>query len=408
MSGDVINQEGRESPRILYLTKVYPYPPACSGDAVYSKGIIEALSRVCQLTVLCAESGAQKRPDHGVDWHIAGKRREGVAGSVFSRWPLIAWKGATREFVTELSRLLEEEWDAIVLDNIGLAFVLPYLSGYCVAHAGTCLVYVSHECEYETRRAKYDSYELGLVKGIMANRDLAKVQKCEEALIRLSDVVTVINTADLKSFRKVSSDIKYLPLIPGYDGPIVDKREITNDTPRRVLLLGGRQSEQKRQILLDWMKVAYTRLVEANIEMVIVGDMEEGLRGYLKKTYPAAQVLGFVDDLEGLISSARMGLIADTVGGGFKLRLLSHVFGRLPIIGLDDAISGLATDQGAGYLGVNSLQSLTDLVCRVIDDIDGLNALQETAFNDCTSAYLWSTRATAFVNVLNAQTDELV
>lgn len=408
MCRDEICFESLHKPRVLYLTKVYPYPPATAGDAIYSKGIIEALSSTCQITALCADSGAKRRDMSGIDWHVVGPQRSGRAGSILSRWPLIAWKSATPDFIAELDCLLKEQWDAIVLDNLGLSHALPRAKGYRAKYPDTRLIYISHEYEYATRSAKYGSYGLSLPKRIIAGRDLVKVRDSEEALLQCCDIVTVINTSDLKPFRKIAPDKKYLPLNPGYDGLFVESRQINVDTPRRVLLLGGRRSEQKRQILLDWMKLAYESLNRAGIEMVIVGDMEDSLRQCLNATYPRSQVLGFVDDLEALINSARMGLIVDTVGGGFKMRLLTHVFQRLPIVGLSDAINGLPTLQGKGYLGADDLQALVDLVCQVIDEADRLNALQETAFANCASAYSWKTRAEAFAGAVRGRTDGLL
>lgn len=394
-----------DSPRILFLTKVYPYPPATAGDAVYARGVVEALSRTCRVTVLCADGGAPRGDAPVINWHVVGPQRTGRAGSVLSRWPLIAWKGATPDYAVALEQLLKQEWDAIVLDNLGTAHALPQVERYRQRHPGVRLVYVSHEYEYATRSAKYGSYRMNPAKRLMAQLDLEKVRRCEAALIKRSDIVTLINMADLEPFRAIASERKYLPLIPGYEGPIVRARKITANTPRRLLLLGGRRSEQKRQILLDWMEVSYGRLVDAGVETVIVGDMEDSLRERLRESYPKARVLGFVEDLGKLIASARLGVVADTVGGGFKMRLLSHVFERLPIVGLSGAVSGLPTAQGSGYLGAETLRDLVDLVCEVIDDTDRLNRLHDTAFADCASAFSWESRADAFAIALSDQAE---
>lgn len=395
-------------PRVLYLTKVYPYPPATAGDAVYSKGIVEAFAYACKITVICADSGAAKRDNPRIDWRIVGPEKSGQAGSVLSRWPLIAWKNATCHFESELKRQLEKRWDTIVLDNLGLVHALPRVKKYREKNPATRLVYISHEYEFPTRQAKYDSYHLSLAKRLVASRDLAKVRNSEEGLIRCCDIVTVINTSDLKPFREIAPEKKYLSLMPGYNGPVVKRRQINKTVLRRVLLLGGRRSEQKRQILLDWMAVAYEPLKKAGIEMVVVGDMDDSLREFLNKSYADTKVLGFVDDLGALISSARMGLIVDTVGGGFKMRLLSHVFQRLPIVGLGDAIDGLPTPEGEGYLGASDLHALVGLVCKVIEDADRLNTLHETAFNHCAKAYSWNTRAVAFVGAVTGKTSDLL
>lgn len=396
-------------PRVLYLTKVYPYPPENAGDAVYSRGIIEAIAGTCSVSVLCAQSAAQMPPPKSIDWHIAGPARRGRAGSVLSRWPLIAWKGAQPDYLAQLDQLLAQGgWDAIVLDNLGLAHALPRAEAYRRANPGTKLIYVSHEYEYPTRAGKYGSYSMSLPKRTMANWDLQKVKRSEEALIRSCDLVTVINTADVAPFKKISDQVKYLPLIPGYDGPVLQSRQLDQKLPRRALLLGGRRSEQKQQILLDWMEKSYEPLCAAGVEMVIVGDMPDALQATLAQRYPQTQVMGFVDDLNALIGSARMGIIADTVGGGFKMRLLSHVFQRLPIVGLSGAISGLPTPEGEGYLGVSDLDKLVGVVQQSIDDLPLLNGIQNKAFEDCLPRFSWQSRAQSLAMHIRGDTGNLM
>jgi glycosyltransferase involved in cell wall biosynthesis len=394
--------------RVLYLAKVYPYPPATAGDAVYSRGIIEALAQICTLCVHCADSGAPHQPHANIDWHIGLAPRHGRAGSVFSRWPLIAWTGATRDYHATLRGLLSQPWDAIVLDNLGLVHALPLVKHYRRTHPKTRLVYISHEHEYPTRAGKYGAYRLGPAKRFLAGLDLQKVRKTENAVLQVADIVTVINTKDLAPFREIAPGRKYLPFPPGYDGPVTATRCITAQTPRRILLLGGRKSEQKRQILLDWLAVSHDRLAGAGIETVIAGDMDDSLRQKIQARYPAAQVLGFVEDMTALIASARMGVVADTVGGGFKMRLLSHVFGRLPIVGLGDAIDGLPTPAGKGYAAADSLGALVDLVQKLVDDPDQLNRLQDRAFADCQPHYAWETRAEAFIAAIAGDSRGLV
>lgn len=394
--------------RVLYLTKVYPYPPAMAGDAVYSRGLIEALSAHVPLHVICADNGGANNTHPNIQWEITEAPRTGRAGSVLSSWPLIAWKGATPSYCAAVKRALSQDWDVIVLDNLGLAHALREAIRYREAHAGTKLVYISHEYEYPIRAAKYDSYNMRLPKKMMASLDLRKVNDAERAFLRECDVVTVINPADLEPFRKIVPERKYVVLLPGYDGPMVEERKITVETPRRVLVLGGRRSEQKQQILRDWMAAAYKTFEAAGIEMVVAGDMDDSLREELRTSYPKSQILGFVEDLEALFASARVGVIADTTGGGFKLRLLTQVFQRLPIVGLAEAIDGLPTTEGTGYLSAANLEQLVTLMCNVIDDTDRLNELHRAAFDACAAHFSWAARGEKLLAAVSTEAEGVV
>jgi len=397
-----------EKPRVLYLTKVYPYPPATAGDAVYSRGIIESLATETDITVLSAENGSSYKKNSLVEWISTGPQKNGKIGSIFSKFPLISWKNATRLFYQILNKELQESWEAIVIDNVGLAHALNSVKKYKNQHPSVKIFYVSHECEYQTRKSKYEAYRLNPIKKILASIDLQKVKEYESRLLRECDIVTVINVADVTVFKNTAPEKKYLPFSPGYNANIVQHRRIDNTTPRKILLLGGRKSEQKKQILLDWMSVSYEVILKSGIEVVVAGDIDNNLKETMREKYPKVTVCGFVDDLTGLIQTARMGLIVDTVGGGFKMRLLSHVFERLPIVGLSDAVSGLPTSEGSGYIGAPTLESLLDKVLISIDDVELLNQLQNQAFEDCITEYSWNSRSELFVKALRDAHDEVV
>lgn len=391
---------------ILVLEKVMPYPPAIAGDAVYSRGIIEALSRRANVTVLCADSGAALPDDSRIEWHVTGPQRTGRKGSVLSRWPLLAWKGARPDYHKRLDYLLKRKWDVIVVDNIGTAHAMPKLVTYRRRNPGCAMVHFSHEHEYKARSKKYGAYRMGIVERLATQWDLFKVKRVEDMLVRDTDLVTVLNSDDEKLYREVAPTQRYLMQTPGYDGTIAAPRKIDATTPRRLLLLGGRRSAQKQQVLLDWLETGHAVLSEAGVETQILGDMPESLRERLASNYPDLTVFGFVDDPAPLIAQARAGLIVDTLGGGFKLRLLSHVFNRLPIIGLTDAIEGLPVGAGQGYLVAQDHPALARLVLEAIDDFPLLNGIMNAAFSACDGKFSWDSRASQLITALGGTPGE--
>lgn len=390
----------RKALNILILEKVLPYPPALSGDAVYSRGIIEALSQHAHVTVLCAANGGNSEGGDQAEWHITAPRRNGTKASILSRWPLIAWKGALRDYGKCLDALLARKWDAIVLDNLGTVHALPKLQAYRRRHPSCALLHFSHEYEFAARQAKYDAYDMSMIARLATKLDLAKIRRSEGRLLHKCDLVTVLNTSDAEEYRKIAPHQRYLLLTPGYSGRVAPVRIITPETPRRVLLWGGRRSVQKQQVLLDWLQVGHPILTRAGIETQVIGDIPDTLRNRLLSTYPDLDVRGFVDDPTDLVLNARAGLVVDTLGGGFKLRLLDHVFNRLPIIGLADAIDGLPTAAGGGYLAAADHAALANMVVAKIDDLPHLNAIMQTAFSDCSGQFSWDTRARALINAL--------
>jgi len=407
-SGEVLSFE-RNAPRVLYLTKVYPYPPAVAGDAVYSRGIVGALAPLTRLTVLCGSNGSDERAaaEAQAEWLIVEPPYLRQSGSVFSSWPSIVWRGDTSSHARELRRLLRQPWDAIVLDNIGSAHALSAAKAYKARNAGTTLIYVSHEVEFEARRAKYGKYKINPLVRAASILDLMKVKSAEHRLLRETDIVTVINEGDVPAFQLVTPDKHYVLLSPGYDGSVLPYRTINASTPKKVAVLGGRTSQQKQQVLLDWLEVSYEPLSAAGIEILVVGDVAPGLHGIVQEQYPKVRLLGFVEDADPILADCRMGIVPDTVGGGFKLRLLTYVFRRVPIVGLDGAITGLPTPSGEGYLDAPDLKSLADLIVGTIDDLKTLNALQERCFADCADAFGWNARGELFAGLLRPAAEQV-
>ncbi|WP_066684888.1 glycosyltransferase [Caulobacter sp. CCH9-E1] len=395
-------------PKVLFLTKVYPYPPAVAGDAVYSRGVIGALAPFARLTVLCGSNGSDERTsaEAPADWRIVEPPRKRQSGSILSSWPSIVWRGDTPSHRRELDGLLKQSWDAIILDNIGSAHALPAVKAYKVRHPATTLVYVSHEIEFETRRAKYGKYKINPLVRLASFWDLAKVKSAENRLLGETDIVTVINQLDVPVFQALAPDQRYVLVSPGYDGSVLEHRRIEAATPRRIALLGGRTSQQKQQILLDWLEASYDALVAAEIEVVVIGDVAPGLHDLVQQRYSRVKLLGFVDDADPLLADCRMGIVPDTMGGGFKLRQLTYVFRRVPMVGLDQAISGLPTPVGEGYLAAPDLKALAHLIVTSIDDIDTLNAVQERCFADCAGAFGWRTRGELFAGLLRPAAEQ--
>lgn len=399
---------GANAPKVLFLTKIYPYPPAVAGDAVYSRGVIGALAPFARLTVLCGSNGSAERTtaEASADWRIVEPPRTRQSGSIFSSWPSIVWRGDTPGHRRELDRLLTQSWDAIVLDNIGSAHALSAAKAYKARHPSTVLIYVSHEVELETRRAKYGKYKINPFVRLASIWDLAKVKTAEHRLLKETDVVTVINELDVPKFRAVAPQNRYVLISPGHDGAVLKARRIDVTTPRRIALLGGRTSQQKQQILLDWLEASYDALTAADIEIMVIGDVAPALSGLVQQQYPQVKLLGFVDDANPLLADCRMGIVPDTVGGGFKLRQLTYVFRRVPMVGLEQAISGLPTPAGEGYLAAPDLKALADLIIKSIDDIETLNAVQERCFADCAGAFGWPARGELFAGLLRPAAEQ--
>jgi hypothetical protein len=132
------------------------------------------------------------------------------------------------------------------------------------------------------------------------------------------------------------------------------------------------------------------------------GNVPDGLEA--KNQFRATRFLGFVEDLEPIFRSVRIGIVAERTGGGFKLKTLNFIFDRVPIAAVKGSIAGLPLTPGLDYLSFESVRELAHGVAGVIDDIQRLNSLQQAAYEKCNTGFDWSDRGRTLYNAIREAT----
>jgi len=392
-------------PRLLYLTRVYPYRPAFGGEISYSRGVLESVAKACDLTVLAATNGelpvGEQRRD-GVDWHLVPQSRRWQPLSMLTPMPNLPWRNATAAYRRKLAELLERPWEGVILDHFASAHVLPWIAAWRRRHPDGRLLYVAHEHERVTRSEKYARYGGNPLRLLAMRIDGWKIGRLENAILRTADIVSLINGGERHLFEASVPNGRYITTMPGYDGPRVARREIDASVPRRVALLGGRGSLHKQHILTDWLEVAADRFARAGVELDVIGDIGAELRATLQQRFPGVRFSGFVDDLAAHLQTCRLGVVPDTVGRGVKVRLASYIFARVPLAGFRGAIDGLPIHANHDFIEAPTLRSLAETCIAMIDDFERLNRLQNNAYAACEHGFDWATRGEAIVAAIKS------
>ena len=102
-------------------------------------------------------------------------------------------------------------------------------------------------------------------------------------------------------------------------------------TERRVVLVGSFHWLVKQQNLQAFLAVADPLFARHGITLDVVGSMPEALAAALRSKLRATVLHGFVDDTRPLLAGARIAVVPEAIGGGFKLKFLDYLFGRVPI-----------------------------------------------------------------------------
>jgi glycosyltransferase involved in cell wall biosynthesis len=268
-----------------------------------------------------------------------------------------------------------------------MGWVWPAVKAYRRRDAGVVSVFIAHQCEGNVRWSMARNFRGNIVRKVGLSIDAAKAERLEKRLVRQSNLLSAITAEDLSSFGRLDSTVL---LTPGYGGLRVACREIEAATPRRALILGNAVWLAKQMNLIEFIEVADALFYQSQVELWVVGNVPTYLQS--KKHFCATRFLGFVEDLEPVFRSARIGIVAERTGGGFKLKTLDYIFNRLPIAAIRDGIAGLPLTPGLHYLSFDSMRELARGVVGVIDDVERLNILQRAAYEKCEVGFDWSDR----------------
>lgn len=387
--------------RCLWVTRLVPYPPFIGGDATYSAGLIESLAMAgVELTVLCHDFGGPP-VTAGAEWVIVPLHDRGRVRSLFGRTPALVYRSSTPQIRNALDTLLRERsWDAVLIDNLAMAGVFDLDRETWKKDRAALLVYVSHNHEETVRRQLAASASRRSPKRLALRWDSVKATLIERRLCNAADLLTVNTDHDANLYRQHAPDQRYLVLTPGYDGSEVGHRVIEARTPRRITLLGSYAWIAKQINLWRFLDAAADPLVRAGIGIDVVGSMSDDFASRLRAAFPDVTVTGPVDRVEPYLARARMGIVADEIGGGFKHKVLRYVFNRVPVASLAGSVAGTPLVAGESILEFADLSRLVKGIIEAIDDLEKLNALHEAAFLACENRFVWADRGRALAEKL--------
>ncbi len=204
-----------------------------------------------------------------------------------------------------------------------------------------------------------------------------------------------------RNFSRDVPGIRTVVLKPGYHGAISSREVITPETPRRVVLVGSFSWSAKQENLRQFVKIADPIFAHHGIEFVVVGSIPANFAMELEKTASATRFAGFVEELQPVLDTARIAVVPEAIGGGFKLKFLDYVFGRMPVATLARATAGLPDEIRQAMLCTDTLTELALGIADLIDNLAKLNAMQERAFRYGTALFRWSDRGDALLRAIH-------
>ncbi len=120
--------------------------------------------------------------------------------------------------------------------------------------------------------------------------------------------------------------------------------------------------------------------------------MPQPLAGELRARLQATTLHGFIDDPAPILAGARLAIVPELIGGGFKLKFLDYLFGRLPVATIAAAAAGMSEQVTRQMVMADTLPELAERVVATIDDVAALEAMQSRAFAAASNDFDWAVR----------------
>lgn len=396
--------------RCLWLTLADPEPQH-NGQYVYSGGLIDSVAAAgVEIEVLGLQRLESTRRnvarDERIVWRLPSEPLDPFLsrwGSLVSSLPHIAYRGRTAAMQRVLAELLRRGgWDGIVFDGISVGWALgQVLRHYAGRGSRPRLVYVSHNHE-ESLRAEIAENQRPFLRRQAVRFDASKVSRLERRLVDAADFVTAITPEDLNLYRRRRHDKPMGVVTPGYRGRRVAERRITRDLPRRAIIVGSFDWIAKRMNLEEFVEVADPLFAARGAELLAVGSAQEPFLEHLRRKTRATRFTGTVPDIARYMDEARVAIVPERSGGGFKLKVLEYVFNRLPVFALSGSFAGVPLIHDDSVMLFPDHLSLAQGVLEAIDDVDRLSRLQERAFVACRDRYDWASRGRQILSAIAA------
>lgn len=392
--------------KVLAITYLLP-GDLNSGGRLYTYHLFKSLSQYTLVTAIGLDYGEKEQFDNWVQKVIAVPRfSRPQIFSFLSKYPNIVYQTYTRAFTKILKELAQgsEEYDAIVCSFSSTFWAAEIFNAerMRLGKARLPTVLITHNYDTPLREALAKN-EFNFLKSLAFYIDAKKTRAYEHRVFSAADKITAITSDDAKIINAVSGkDITVLT--PGFNGKSKDTHLITQSTNRKVVLLGSYHWAVKQLNLKQLIQAAESAFTKANINLVVVGDGPASLFKDLS-CYPFVTIVGRVDSFDKYFEDARLAVIAETTGGGFKLKSLDYIFSKIPMAVLQDTMVGLPLKPDIDYLSYSTLKELVEGIVQQIDNVDKLNMLAANAFSACQDKFKWEDRGTELYRLVREVTE---
>lgn len=389
---------------ILWLGRTIPLP-LNAGDRIYSAQLAGAVARQRARVVFLGlqnpdeQTGSLTELEARVCWKLVPGTPKARPLSLLSSLPMVGARFATRNYKKAIAQeLATNDYDAVVLDQYGMSWATAYVQK--LARHRPILVHVSHDFETRVTDQIARNFRGDFLRKILLKQNARKTQLAEERLARTSHLLVTLTNEDRTAFSEINPSLDCVVLPPGYAGIKQRSRTLDGSVPRRAIIVGSFSWIAKQLNLERLLEAASSILLQNQVELHVIGVIPEPLLSRLRLRFPWVAFRGFVDDLGEEFRKARIALVPEEIGGGFKLKILDYIFSRVPVAAVEPALSGIPAQLKNQFIVEHDVNQLLTTVASVIDDVDALDTMQNRAFEIADGLFNWDVNGRRLLEML--------
>ena len=216
--------------------------------------------------------------------------------------------------------------------------------------------------------------------------------------MHLADVVSSITDDDRIRFEAAAPDRTYVVVSPGWSGRLRLILFQRAGATWRVGILGSFEWHVKQESLRRFLRAADPVFHDADVELHVAGSIPDDFRSELEPTSARRRLMGWVDDSAEFLGQCRIGVVSESLGGGFKLKALDYVFNVVALASLTHNLAGLPLTAGESVITAVDEDGLARSIVAIIDDAELLDRYAVSAIDRCREQFSWAAAAGRLVD----------
>jgi polysaccharide biosynthesis protein PslH len=391
---------------ILWLGRTLPVP-LNAGDRIYSAQLAGAVARQGAHVVFLGLENSDEpgsdltQLDPRVRWQAVPGGPRSRPLSLLSPLPMVGARFGTKQYRKAVAReLASNVYDVVVFDQYGMGWATEDVQRF--ARNRPILVHLSHDFETRVTDQIARNFAGDWLRKFLLGENARKTRLAEQNLAHSCNLLVALTAEDSAAFAEINHSLKCVVLPPGYAGAKQPIRSLDHAIPRRAIIVGSFSWIAKQMNLERLLEAANVHFTRHHIELHVVGFVPEPFLSHLRSRFPWAVFRGFVDDLGGELRNARVALVPEEIGGGFKLKILDYIFSHVPIAAVETALNGIPSQLKSQFVVESDIPTLLATIVAVIDDIDRLNAMQNRAFELAENLFNWDVNGERFLEALES------